>query len=74
MGVRRGPPPVRQYDFQPDYLYVSRFIRRRQGERPSPVFCFTGHRQARTWWMTSRHFEAPGASLARLEGGSAGRT
>lgn len=29
------------HDFRPDYLYVSRFIKSRQKDRPSPVFAFT---------------------------------
>lgn len=29
------------HDFRPDYLYVSRFIKARQKDKPSPVFCFT---------------------------------
>ncbi|MGY6277434.1 RecQ family ATP-dependent DNA helicase [Methylomonas sp. MgM2] len=29
------------HDFRPDYLYVSRFIKNRQKDKPSPVFCFT---------------------------------
>ena len=29
------------HDFRPDYLYVSRFIKSRQKDKLSPVFCFT---------------------------------
>ncbi|MGX2040255.1 UvrD-helicase domain-containing protein [Methylocaldum sp. MU1018] len=29
------------HDFRPDYLYVSRFIKARQKESLSPIFCFT---------------------------------
>lgn len=29
------------HDFRPDYLYVARFIKARQKDKPSPVFCFT---------------------------------
>lgn len=29
------------HDFRPDYLYVSRFIKARQKDKPSPVFGFT---------------------------------
>jgi ATP-dependent DNA helicase RecQ len=29
------------HDFRPDYLHVSRFIKSRQKDQPSPVFCFT---------------------------------
>ncbi len=29
------------HDFRPDYLYVSRFIKNKQKDNPSPVFCFT---------------------------------
>lgn len=29
------------HDFRPDYLYVSRFIKARQKDKPSPIFCFT---------------------------------
>ncbi|MBK6653948.1 MAG: RecQ family ATP-dependent DNA helicase [Zoogloea sp.] len=58
------------HDFRPDYLYVSRFIRRRQGERPSPVFCFTATAKPDVVDDICAHFEARlGVSLARLEGG-----
>ena len=29
------------HDFRPDYLYVSRFIKTWQKDKPSPLFCFT---------------------------------
>lgn len=58
------------HDFRPDYLYVSRFVRRRQGEQPSPVFCFTATAKPDVVDDICAHFEARlGVSLARLEGG-----
>jgi ATP-dependent DNA helicase RecQ len=58
------------HDFRPDYLYVSRFIRRSQGERPSPVFCFTATAKPDVVDDICAHFEKHlGVTLARLEGG-----
>ena len=58
------------HDFRPDYLYVSRFIRRSQGEQPSPVFCFTATAKPDVVDDICAHFEKHlGVTLARLEGG-----
>ena len=59
-------------DFRPDYLYVSRFIRQIQKERPSPVFCFTATAKPDVVKDICRHFQQLlGIQLARLEGGVA---
>lgn len=58
------------HDFRPDYLYVSRFIRRRQGDAPSPVFCFTATAKPDVVDDICEHFDKRlGVRLARLEGG-----
>lgn len=58
------------HDFRPDYLYVSRFIRRRQGEAPSPVFCFTATAKPDVVDDICEHFDKRlGLRLARLKGG-----
>lgn len=58
------------HDFRPDYLYVSRFIRRMQKEQPSPVFCFTATAKPDVVKDICRHFQQMlGMELARLEGG-----
>lgn len=58
------------HDFRPDYLYVSRFIRRRQGASPSPVFCFTATAKPDVVDDICEHFDKRlGLRLARLEGG-----
>lgn len=58
------------HDFRPDYLYVSRFIRRTQGAQPSPVFGFTATAKPDVVADICAHFERRlGVALARLEGG-----
>ena len=58
------------HDFRPDYLYVSRFIQRSQGNDPSPVFCFTATAKPDVVDDICAHFEKRlGVTLARLEGG-----
>ena len=58
------------HDFRPDYLYVSRFIKSRQKEKPSPVFGFTATAKPDVIDDICAHFEKRlGVSLDRLEGG-----
>ena len=58
------------HDFRPDYLYVSRFIRDRQKQNPSPVFCFTATAKPDVVQDICQHFDTQlGMRLARLEGG-----
>jgi len=58
------------HDFRPDYLYVSRFIRQRQKQHPSPVFCFTATAKPDVVADICQHFDKHlGMPLARLEGG-----
>lgn len=58
------------HDFRPDYLYVSRFIRHKQKQHPSPVFCFTATAKPDVVDDICQHFEQHlGMRLARLEGG-----
>ena len=58
------------HDFRPDYLYVSRFIRRTQKQNPSPVFCFTATAKPDVVQDICRHFEKQlGMPLALLQGG-----
>lgn len=58
------------HDFRPDYLYVSRFIKRRQQADVSPVFCFTATAQPGVIDDICVHFEKHlGLSLERLTGG-----
>jgi ATP-dependent DNA helicase RecQ len=58
------------HDFRPDYLYVSRFIRARQKDKPSPVFCFTATAKPDVVDDICEHFEKRlGIVLDRLEGG-----
>lgn len=58
------------HDFRPDYLYVSRFIRARQKDKPSPVFCFTATAKPDVVDDICEHFEKRlGIALDRLEGG-----
>ena len=58
------------HDFRPDYLYVSRFIKARQKDKPSPVFCFTATAKPDVIEDICDHFEKRlGVSLERLEGG-----
>lgn len=58
------------HDFRPDYLYVSRFIKARQKDKPSPVFCFTATAKPDVVDDICAHFEKRlGFTLDRLEGG-----
>ncbi len=58
------------HDFRPDYLYVSRFIKARQKDNPSPVFCFTATAKPDVVADIRAHFEKRlGLELALLEGG-----
>lgn len=58
------------HDFRPDYLYVSRFIKARQKEQPSPVFCFTATAKPDVVKDICEHFEKRlGMILEPLEGG-----
>lgn len=58
------------HDFRPDYLYVSRFIKTRQKNTPSPVFCFTATAKPDVVADICDHFSKRlGISLAILAGG-----
>jgi ATP-dependent DNA helicase RecQ len=58
------------HDFRPDYLYVSRFIKARQKDKPSPVFCFTATAKPDVVQDIVEHFRKRlGISLACLTGG-----
>lgn len=60
------------HDFRPDYLYVSRFIKNRQKDKPSPVFCFTATAKPDVVHDICEHFEKRlGVTLETLEGGVA---
>lgn len=60
------------HDFRPDYLYVSRFIKKRQKDKPSPVFCFTATAKPDVVQDIRDHFEKRlGITLEALEGGVA---
>lgn len=60
------------HDFRPDYLYVSRFIKKRQKDKPSPVFCFTATAKPDVVQDIRDHFEERlGITLEALEGGVA---
>lgn len=60
------------HDFRPDYLYVSRFIKSKQKDKPSPVFCFTATAKPDVVQDICEHFEKRlGVSLEPLEGGVA---
>lgn len=57
------------HDFRPDYLYVSRFIRRHH-KTPAPVFCFTATAKPDVVQDICQHFEQQlQMPLLRLEGG-----
>ncbi|MFT4240731.1 MAG: RecQ family ATP-dependent DNA helicase [Acidovorax sp.] len=57
------------HDFRPDYLYVSRFIRKTY-KNPSPVFCFTATAKPDVVQDICQHFgKHLGMQLSRLEGG-----
>ncbi|MDR1349385.1 MAG: RecQ family ATP-dependent DNA helicase [Zoogloeaceae bacterium] len=58
------------HDFRPDYLYVSRFIKRWQKDKPSPVFCFTATAKPDVVEDICAHFKKRLAiALECLEGG-----
>jgi len=58
------------HDFRPDYLYVSRFIKNRQKDRPSPVFCFTATAKPDVVQDIVDHFKNRlGITLQPLTGG-----
>ncbi|NMG72615.1 RecQ family ATP-dependent DNA helicase [Parazoarcus communis] len=58
------------HDFRPDYLYVSRFIKARQKNAPSPVHCFTATAKPDVVDDICTHFEKRlGIVLDRQEGG-----
>jgi ATP-dependent DNA helicase RecQ len=58
------------HDFRPDYLYVSRFIKTRQKDRPSPVFCFTATAKPDVVQDIADHFyKRLGITLKTLTGG-----
>ncbi|GHT94813.1 helicase [Betaproteobacteria bacterium] len=58
------------HDFRPDYLYVSRFIKRWQKDKPSPVFCFTATAKPDVVEDICAHFKKRlEMTLERLEGG-----
>ena len=60
------------HDFRPDYLYVSRFIKNRQKDKSSPVFCFTATAKPDVVQDICEHFEKRlGVTLETLEGGVA---
>lgn len=60
------------HDFRPDYLYVSRFIKNKQKDHPSPIFCFTATAKPDVVQDICEHFEKRlGVSLESLEGGVA---
>lgn len=58
------------HDFRPDYLYVSRFIKARQKDKPSPVFGFTATAKPDVVADICEHFHKHlGVMLEALEGG-----
>ncbi len=58
------------HDFRPDYLYVSRFIKARQKDQPSPIFCFTATAKPDVVADICGHFEKHlNVKLEALEGG-----
>lgn len=58
------------HDFRPDYLYVSRFIKKRQADRPSPLFCFTATAKPDVVADVAAHFQNQlGIELTILAGG-----
>jgi ATP-dependent DNA helicase RecQ len=58
------------HDFRPDYLYVSNFIKNRQKDKPSPVFCFTATAKPDVVDDIVEHFHKRlGISLESLSGG-----
>jgi ATP-dependent DNA helicase RecQ len=58
------------HDFRPDYLYVSRFIKARQKDNPSPIFCFTATAKPDVVEDIRSHFmKRLGVTLEVLAGG-----
>lgn len=58
------------HDFRPDYLYVSRFIKNQQKDKPSPVFCFTATAKPDVIQDIVDHFHNRlGITLQQLTGG-----
>jgi len=58
------------HDFRPDYLYVSRFIKARQKDTPSPIYCFTATAKPDVVEDIQNHFtKRLGVSLEVLAGG-----
>ncbi len=58
------------HDFRPDYLYVSRFIKASQKDKPSPIFGFTATAKPDVVGDIRSHFEKRlGVRLELLEGG-----
>ncbi|MBM3351308.1 MAG: RecQ family ATP-dependent DNA helicase [Betaproteobacteria bacterium] len=58
------------HDFRPDYLYVSRFIKAKQKDIPSPIFCFTATAKPDVVEDIQSHFSNRlGVSLEVLAGG-----
>jgi ATP-dependent DNA helicase RecQ len=58
------------HDFRPDYLYVSRFIKNRQKDKPSPIFCFTATAKPDVVADICSHFEKNlGVQIEPLKGG-----
>ena len=58
------------HDFRPDYLYVSRFIKARQKDKPSPIFGFTATAKPDVVADIRAHFEKHlNVRLETLEGG-----
>ena len=58
------------HDFRPDYLYVSRFIKARQKDKPSPIFGFTATAKPDVVADIRSHFEKHlNVRLETLEGG-----
>lgn len=58
------------HDFRPDYLYVSRFIKACQKDKPSPIFGFTATAKPDVVEDIRNHFENRlGVRLELLEGG-----
>lgn len=58
------------HDFRPDYLYVSRFIKNRQKDKPSPIYCFTATAKPDVIEDICGHFtKRLGVTLDVLQGG-----
>lgn len=58
------------HDFRPDYLYVSRFIKKRQRDKPSPIFGYTATAKPDVVEDIRNHFaKRLDVNLEVLEGG-----